>query len=425
MQARHGGHPAIGVAVAAIGPRFSLLAGGPLPRHLRVLPILIDSAVRCAQRSRHACVMCGTFIEEGIVSEEAASSAEGVIQTDVVIIGAGPVGLFAAFEAGVVGLSCHIIDALEEIGGQCIELYPEKPIFDIPAVPVCTARQLVERLMEQCKPFEPPIHLGHRVMRVERIEATQRWRVATDRNLVFDAAAVLLCAGNGAFVPQRVALPEAPALEGRHVHYAVRKRALFDDARVVVAGGGDSALDWALALRGQAKRVTLVHRRDAFRAAEATVQEVKRAAAAGELDLVIGTIATLNAPDGVLESIDIKTIGGGMTIAAEHLIALYGLVADLGPIAQWGLDVRAGRVAVDTSYYETSAPGIFAVGDIAVYPNKQKLILSGFHEASLALRKAYAYAFPDQKRTHVHSSYDAKLSERILGTQATQEAARS
>jgi thioredoxin reductase (NADPH) len=364
-------------------------------------------------------------IEEGIVSEEAASSDEGVIRTDVVIIGAGPVGLFAAFEAGVVGLSCHIVDALEEVGGQCIELYPEKPIFDIPAVPVCTARQLVERLMEQCKPFEPPIHLGHRVMRVERIEATQRWRVATDRNLVFDAATVLLSAGNGAFVPQRVALPEAPALEGRHIHYAVRKRAMFDDRHVVVAGGGDSALDWALALRGQAKHVTLVHRRDAFRAAEATVQQVKRAAAVGELDLVIGTIATLNAPDGLLQSVDIKTIGGGVTIAADHLIALYGLVADLGPIAQWGLDVRAGRVAVDTSYYETSAPGIFAVGDIAVYPNKQKLILSGFHEASLALRKAYTYAFPDQKRMHVHSSYDAKLSERILGAQATQDAARS
>jgi thioredoxin reductase (NADPH) len=366
-----------------------------------------------------------THFEEGIVSEEAASSDAGVIRTDVVIIGAGPVGLFAAFEAGVVGLSCHIVDALEEVGGQCIELYPEKPIFDIPAVPVCTARQLVERLVEQCKPFDPPIHLGHRVMRVERIEATQRWRVATDRNLVFDTAAVLLSAGNGAFVPQRVGLPEAPALEGRHIHYAVRKRAIFDDRQVVVAGGGDSALDWALALRGQAKRVTLVHRRDAFRAAEATVQQVKRAAAVGELDLVIGTIATLNAPDGVLQSVDIKTIGGGVTIAADHLIALYGLVADLGPIAQWGLDVRAGRVAVDTSYYETSAPGIFAVGDIAVYPNKQKLILSGFHEASLALRKAYTYAFPDQKRMHVHSSYDAKLAERILGAQATQDAARS
>lgn len=356
------------------------------------------------------------------MSEEAASIGEPVLRTDVVIIGAGPVGLFAAFEAGVIGLSCHIVDALEQVGGQCTELYPEKPIFDIPAVPVCTARQLIDRLMEQCKPFAPPIHLGQRVMRVERQEETQRWRVTTDAGLVFDAAAVLLSAGNGAFVPQRVGLPEAQALEGRHVHYAVRKRATFAGQRVVVAGGGDSALDWALALRGHAKHVTLVHRRDAFRAAEATVQEVKRAAAAGQLDLVIGTISALNAPVGTLQSIDVKTIGGGATIEADHLIALYGLVADLGPIAQWGLDVRVGRVAVDTSYYESSTPGIFAVGDIATYPNKQKLILSGFHEASLALRKAYSYAFPDQKRTHVHSSYDTKLSERILGSAAAQEA---
>ncbi len=365
------------------------------------------------------------IIEVAIVNEASVPIDEQVLRTDVVIVGAGPVGLFAAFEAGVIGLSCHIVDALEEVGGQCIELYPDKPIFDIPAVPVCTARQLIDRLMEQCKPFAPPIHLGHRVMRVERDDETQRWRVTTDLGAVFDAAAVLLSAGNGAFVPQRVGLPEAPALEGRHVHYAVRKRAMFADQRVVVAGGGDSALDWALALCGQAKHVTLVHRRDAFRAAEATVQEVKRAVASGQMDLVIGTIATLNTLGDTLQSIDVKMLGGGVTIEADHLIALYGLVADLGPIAQWGLDVRVGRVAVDTSYYETSVPGIFAVGDIATYPNKQKLILSGFHEASLALRKAYAYAFPDKKRVHVHSSYDAQLSERILGAPAAREAAHS
>lgn len=359
------------------------------------------------------------------MSEIAARIDEAVLRTDVVIVGAGPVGLFAAFEAGVIGLSCHIVDALEQVGGQCIELYPDKPIFDIPAIPVCTARQLIDRLMEQCKPFAPPIHLGHRVTSVERLEPTQRWRVTTDRGLVFDTAAVLLSAGNGAFVPQRVGLPEAQALEGRHVHYAVRKRAMFAKQRVVVAGGGDSALDWALALRGEAKHVTLVHRRNAFRAADATVEEMKRAVAAGQMDLVIGTIATLNAADGALESIDVKTLSGDVAIEADHLIALFGLVADLGPIAQWGLDVRAGRVAVDTSNYETSVPGIFGVGDIAIYPNKQKLILSGFHEASLALRKAYSYAFPDKKRVHVHSSYDAALSERILGTSATEAATQS
>jgi thioredoxin reductase (NADPH) len=373
-----------------------------VPRHGRCIGLIEASGI----------------IEVAIMSEAVTPADDQVLRTDVVIVGAGPVGLFAAFEAGVIGLSCHIVDALEQAGGQCIELYPDKPIFDIPAVPVCTARQLIDRLMEQCKPFAPPIHLGQRVMRVERLEASQRWRVSTDGGLVFDTATVLLSAGNGAFVPQRVGLPEAQALEGRSVHYAVRNRAMFADQRIVVAGGGDSALDWALALRGQAKHVTLVHRRNAFRAADATVQEMKRAVEAGQMDLVIGTIATLNANDAALQSIDIKTLSGDIKVEADHLIALYGLVADLGPIAEWGLDVRAGRVAVDTSYYESSVQGIFAVGDIATYPNKQKLILSGFHEASLALRKAYGYAFPDKKRVHVHSSYDTSLSERILGTPA-------
>lgn len=350
------------------------------------------------------------------------SIASPPIRTDVLIVGAGPVGLFAAFEAGVIGLTCHLVDALEVPGGQCIELYPDKPIFDIPAVPVCTARELVERLTEQCRPFDPPQHLGQRVTTLESHGEEKRWLVATDKGLVFDTAAILLAAGNGAFVPQRIALESAHALEGRHVHYAVRTRDAFVGARVIVAGGGDSALDWALALRDVAKRVTLVHRRETFRAAHASVEEAKRAAANGELDIVIGTIDALNADEGVLKSVEIKQIGGKTVVDADHVIALYGLVAELGPIAHWGLETLAGRVAVDTSNYESSRPGIFAVGDMAVYPNKQKLILSGFHEASLALRKAYTYAFPEKKRTHVHSSYDQKLSERILGTGA---AARS
>lgn len=348
-----------------------------------------------------------------------SSSGSAAIRTDVLIVGAGPVGLFAAFEAGVIGLTCHLVDALEIPGGQCIELYPDKPIFDIPAVPVCTARELVERLAEQCRPFEPPQHLGQRVTTLESRSDEKRWLVTTDKGLVFDTATVLLAAGNGAFVPQRIALEAAHALEGRHVHYAVRERAVFAGQRVIVAGGGDSALDWALALRDVAKRVTLVHRRETFRAAHASVEEAKRAAASGELDIVIGTLAALNAEEGVLKSVDIKQIGGQTVVDADHVVALYGLVAELGPIAHWGLETLAGRVAVDTSNYESSRPGIFAVGDIAVYPNKQKLILSGFHEAALALRKAYTYAFPDKKRTHVHSSYDQKLSERILGAEAS------
>nr|WKF55729.1 Ferredoxin--NADP reductase 2 [Paraburkholderia busanensis] len=334
------------------------------------------------------------------------------VRTDVLIVGAGPVGLFAAFEAGVIGLTCHIVDGLDKVGGQCIELYPDKPIYDIPAIPSCTARELVERLLAQCKPFDVPIHLEQRVESVEQRE-DGRWTVRTDRGLSFDVAAILLAAGNGAFVPQKLALPDAVPLESRHVHYSVQRLADFADRDVVVAGGGDSALDWVLALRKVARRVTLVHRRNGFSAADSSVELMRRAVEAGEMDFVVGTIAGLTVEDDALKSLTLRGLQGEIQLDTEHLIALYGLVADLGPIAKWDLSIHGGRVDVDTSNYESSRPGIFAVGDIANYPNKQKLILSGFHEASLALRKAYAYAYPEKKRMHVHSSYDAKLAEKV------------
>ncbi|WP_176060892.1 NAD(P)/FAD-dependent oxidoreductase [Paraburkholderia sp. BCC1876] len=333
-------------------------------------------------------------------------------RTDVLIVGAGPVGLFAAFEAGVLGLTCEIVDGLDKIGGQCIELYPDKPIYDIPAIPSCTARELVERLMAQCKPFNAPIHLEQRVESVEQ-RADGRWTVRTERGLVFDVAAILLAAGNGAFVPQKLALAEAVPLESRHVHYSVPRLADFADKNVVVAGGGDSALDWVLALRKVARHVTLVHRRNGFSAADSSVELMRRAVEAGEMDFVIGAIAGLTVEDDALKAITLRGLDGETQLEAEHLVALYGLVADLGPIAQWGLSIHGGRIDVDTSNYESSRPGIFAAGDIANYPNKQKLILSGFHEASLALRKAYSYAYPEKKRMHVHSSYDAKLAEKL------------
>jgi thioredoxin reductase (NADPH) len=346
------------------------------------------------------------------MNPEADTHVHAPLRTDVLIVGAGPVGLFAAFEAGVLGLSCHIVDALERIGGQCIELYPDKPIYDIPAIPSCTARELVERLIEQCRPFDVPMHLAQRVETVEQ-RTDGRWTVTTGQGLVFDTAAILLAAGNGAFVPQRLALPEAVPIEGRNVHYSVGKLADFADQNVVVAGGGDSALDWALALREVARRVTLVHRRNGFSAVASSVERMRRAVDAGEMDFMVGSIAGLHAPDNRLASLEIRQIGPSAQIDADHLLVLYGLVADLGPIAQWGLKISGGRIEVDTSNYESSRQGIFAVGDIANYPNKQKLILSGFHEASLALRKAYTHAYPDKKRTHVHSSYDAGLAERV------------
>ncbi|WP_296653659.1 NAD(P)/FAD-dependent oxidoreductase [Paraburkholderia sp.] len=337
------------------------------------------------------------------------------IITDVLIIGAGPVGLFAAFEAGVIGLSCQIVDGIERAGGQCIELYPDKPIYDIPAIPMCTARELVDRLVEQCKPFSPPMHLGHRIETVERRD-DGKWRARTDKGLTFEAAAILISAGNGSFVPQRLQLPEAALLEGHALHYSVPRLADFAGKKVVVAGGGDSALDWALELRSVAQHVTLVHRRNGFSAADSSVEKVRRAIEAREMDFVLGMIAGLNAQGSALESIEIRQIDGSVNLAADQLLVLYGLVSDLGPIAGWGIDMLGGRIAVDTSNYESSVPGLFAAGDIATYPNKQKLILSGFHEASLALRKAYHYAYPDKKRVHIHSSYDAKLAERVVAS---------
>lgn len=340
------------------------------------------------------------------------------ITTDVLIIGAGPVGLFAAFEAGVIGLTCQIVDTLGRIGGQCIELYPDKPIYDIPAIPSCTARELVDRLLEQIRPFDVPIHLDQRVQSVTQRDADRRWTVTTGNGMRFDCAAILIAAGNGAFVPQRLQVPEAAALEGTDVHYSVSRAADFADKNVVIAGGGDSALDWALALKDIARSLTLVHRRNGFSAAANSVAAMKRAVEAGEMKFVVGMIDSLDAPQGRLEHVRVKQIDGATELAADKLVALYGLVSELGPIATWNLDVRGGRIEVDTSNYESSRPGIFAVGDIANYPNKQKLILSGFHEASLALRKAYAYAYPDKKRMHVHSSYDAKLAERVSAAHA-------
>src|SRR4051794_24506610 len=316
-------------------------------------------------------------------TDSPADSLASAIRCDVLIVGAGPVGLFAAFEAGVIGLSCQIVDALDKIGGQCTELYPDKPIYDIPAIPSCTARDLVERLLVQCKPFDVPIHLEQRVESVEQ-RSDGRWTVRTDRGLVFDVAAIMLAAGNGAFVPQKLPLAEAVPLESRHVHYSVQRLADFADKTVVVAGGGDSALDWALALRKVARRVTLVHRRSGFSAADSSVASMRRAVEAGEMDFVVGAIAGLIVEGGVLKGLTLRQIEGETRLETEHLVALYGLVADLGPIAQWGMTIHGGRIDVDTSNYESSRAGIFAVGDLANYPNKQKLILSGFHEASLA-----------------------------------------
>ncbi|WP_347556526.1 NAD(P)/FAD-dependent oxidoreductase [Robbsia sp. KACC 23696] len=380
-------------------------------------------------------------------ADETDAGRQGAARkVDVLIIGAGPVGLFAAFQAGVLGLSCEIVEALDEPGGQCTELYPDKPIYDIPALPVCTARELVSRLLEQARPFGAPIHLGQQAVSLRAaptqdsaaekpapepaaagaVTESHRIVVETDRGLTFDAAAVLLCAGNGAFVPQRVSGPAsevADRLEGHAVHYAVRDIARFQGQRVVIAGGGDSALDWALALRDVAKTLTLVHRRDTFRAADASVAALREAVAREEISLRIGTIGALHAQETEasphsLAAVTVTQRDGAYIVDADQLVVLYGLVAALGPISGWGLEIAGGRTTVDPLHYETSIPRVYAAGDIAGYGNKQKLILSGFHEAALALRHAYRHARPDKSRTHIHSSYDARLAALIQPEEA-------
>ncbi|REF01404.1 thioredoxin reductase (NADPH) [Cupriavidus plantarum] len=349
-------------------------------------------------------------------SAMSTSPAPETVRTDVLIVGAGPVGLFAAFQAGVLGLTCEVVDVLDRAGGQCTELYPEKPIYDIPAIPGCNAQELVDRLLEQCAPFAPPMHFGQRADSVTDIaddNGHPRLLVTTDAGKRFDAAAVLVCAGAGAFAPQRVSVPEAAALEGQHVHYAVRELSRFAGKRVIVAGGGDSALDWALALRKVAARVTLLHRREGFRAADHTVASMRAAVAAGEMDFVMGMLGGLSTTGGALTSVVVKTRDGDRDIPADDVIALYGLVSEPGPIAQWDMDMHAGRVLVDTTTYESSRRGVFAAGDIAYYTNKQKLILSGFHEAALALRKAYHYAFPDKALVHMHTSNNPALKAKL------------
>lgn len=380
------------------------------------LPVAVFAASRLLQA-----IVATLFRSLRFVMTSAATlptdSAQPVEQRiDVLIVGAGPVGLFAAFQAGVLGMSCVLVDALDRPGGQCTELYPEKPIYDIPALVSCTAQELVDRLMAQCAPFNYPILCGRRAETVETLEGEHglRFRVTTSAGDVFDCAAVLITAGNGAFTPQRVALPEAAALEDRHLHYAVRDTARFAGKRVVIAGGGDSALDWALALRKVAARVTLVHRREGFRAAEASVVEMRAAVAAGEMDFVLGMLSRLDStPDGTLTGAAIRGREGETVVPCDELIALYGLVSEPGPITNWGVDMRAGRITVETTAYETSRPGVFAAGDIALYPNKQKLILSGFHEVAMALRRAYRYANPDKTLVHTHSSNDAGLQTKL------------
>lgn len=320
-----------------------------------------------------------------------------VFETDVVIVGAGPVGLFAVFECGMVRLKCHVVDALESAGGQCAALYPEKPIYDIPGHPRILASDLVERLIEQAAPFAPVYHFGRRVETLVR-QDDGRWRAGLSDGTVLIAPTVIIAAGVGAFGPNRPPLAGIQEYEGRGVFYLVRRRDDFRDKRVVIAGGGDSAVDWALSLADVAARVMVVHRRPKFRAAPESAARLQRLADEGLIDLVIPfQLHALEGREGRLSAVVVATLEGEeRRLDADVLLPFFGLATNLGPIAEWGLNMERNLIAVEQSTCATSAPGVFAVGDIAHYPGKLKLILSGFAEAAAAAHAAHAVARPDE-----------------------------
>ncbi len=335
------------------------------------------------------------------------------IKTDVVIIGAGPVGLFAVFELGLLDMKVHLIDILDKVGGQCAELYPEKPIYDIPGIPIVTGHGLTEALMAQIKPFGPTFHLGEMVTTIEKI-GEPAFRVATDTGKSFECKAVVIAAGGGSFQPKRPPINGIEPYEDKSVHYAVRKMEQFRDKRLLVVGGGNSALDWTLNLHPLARRLTLVHRRDEFRGAPDSVNKMRALVAAGHMDLKIGQVTELEGADGQLAAATIKDKAGALErIEIDAMLPFFGLTMKLGPVADWGLELKDNLIPVDTAAFETNIPGIFAIGDINTYPGKLKLILSGFHEGALMAQQAYHYVYPDKKLVFQYTTSSTNLQKKL------------
>lgn len=334
-------------------------------------------------------------------------------ETDVVIIGAGPVGLFAVFELGLYDLKCHLIDILDRPGGQCAELYPEKPIYDIPGWPVISGQELTDKLLEQIEPFAPEFHLNRMVTGFERLD-DGRFAVETDEGELFLAKVVVIAAGGGSFQPKRPPIPDIEAYEGKSVHYAVRRMEEFRGHDVLIVGGGDSALDWTLNLQPIAASTTLVHRRPQFRAADDSVNKMRALESEGALTFQQGQISGLSGENGVLRSATLKNADGEEEeIACSRLLPFFGLTMKLGPIADWGLNLNENLIEVDTEKFETSIPGVFAIGDINWYPGKLKLILSGFHEAALMTQAAKKIVSPDERVVFQYTTSSTSLQKKL------------
>src|ERR1700761_3537800 len=320
-----------------------------------------------------------------------------MIITDIGIIGAGPAGLFAVFEAGLLKMHCHLIDSLPQVGGQLSEIYPQKPIYDIPGYPTVNAQELTDKLMEQIAPFHPGFTLGERVETLQKLD-NGTWLISTNEGTEINCKAVVIAGGLGCFEPRKPEVDRLLDFEGKGVTYAVRNPEQFRGRHVVLAGGGDSALDWTIFLADIAERVTLIHRGDTFRGAPDSAEKVFELAGKGKINLILQAHIKAIGGNGHLQEVEIIDRDSQTSVInADHLIPLFGLTPKLGPIADWGLNVDKSAIMVDTVDYSTNVPGVYAIGDINIYPGKLKLILCGFHEAALMAQSAFKHVYPDQK----------------------------
>jgi len=334
-----------------------------------------------------------------------------MINTDAVVIGAGPTGLFCVHQLNLIGLKCEVVDNLDKIGGQCIELYPDKPIYDIPGIPECTGEELTNQLIKQIRPFKSNIHLNERVEEVNRKD--NKWIVTTNKKKKFITPNIVIAGGVGSFEPRKFSVKDSEKYEGKNIFYSVKDKSIFQGKDVSIFGGGDSALDWAIEL-SKSSKIKLIHRRDEFRGSEASVKKIKDLAKNNVIELL--TQYQLNSIEGnsSINSISIKHENGDIkNINTNYLLGFFGLIMKLGPISNWGLNFDKKTIEVNTENFETNQKGIFAIGDICSYPGKLKLILSGFHEGALAARGCFKYARPDEKYRFEFTTTSKSLKDRL------------
>jgi thioredoxin reductase (NADPH) len=335
-----------------------------------------------------------------------------MIKTDAVIIGAGPVGLFTVFELGILGLNAHVVDNLDKVGGQCIELYPDKPIYDIPALPICTGESLTKNLLEQIKPFKTTFHLNQRVDSIKKQK--NNWIVETNNQVIFETPNIIIAGGVGSFEPRKPPIKNIEIFEETNLFYSVKNKNIFTNQKVCIFGGGDSALDWSVELSKIAKKVFLVHRRDEFRAAQHTVDQMMQLTKSGKIELFTNFQPKDFIGNKKIEKVVIENDKKELKeIEVDSVLAFFGLKMELGPIINWGLNLENKTIVVNTENFETNEKGIFAVGDICSYPGKLKLILSGFHEAALAAQACFKRAKPDEKYVFRFTTSSSDIHKRL------------